>query len=982
MKNLLLLFSFLLIINTAYSQTNIPPGNVSGTWTFLNSPYNIQGDISIPDDSTLIIEPGVAVVFQGHYALYVLGQLKAVGTPANRITFTVNDTTGFYDPDTTLGGWYGIRFIDTPQDNDTSQISFCNLQFGKAVGEDWFFNAGGAFCVLHFDKVIISDCNITHCSAGGPQFAVGGALAVGWSDIQLINNTISFNKADAGGAAHFFDSDPLLVNNMVEYNSASEGGAFDIQFNSHPSFMYNQINYNSVSGNGGAINIGGDSVVAVFVETTISGNSAHYGGGINLWNGELQLNNCSLTDNSASWIAGGIHAGYSKLSINNTSFDRDTAAVFGGAMGMYYSELTITNSAFTDNSAGVLGGAIHSDFTDINISNTTFERDTAGNAGGAVFAWQCQMQIEDCSFTDNSATYNGGAVATDSTTAGFIQNTFLNNRSVWGGAINCSRGSISLTDNSFTSNIAEHGGAVNGNLADLQMDINSFEQNSGFWGGALSLYNCNITADSCAFLQNHASEEAGAIEYMVDTASFNGQVSLQISRSYFTENVSDNLYAGVKVMQQNSDTSLCYIRTDKNIFRGNSANQYSGIRFLGNINDIQVNNTIFENNYNSGTWATSILSANGGAKVKINNSVFAKNYPRALSANINSELDIMNSTIVNNFGAPSGALSLRNNADATLTNSILWNNGDKQVTMVTVNSMGNSLTINNTDFQYGPDSISVSDSLSIVYWGTGNLLDDPLLADTLNSDFHLDNSSPCIGAGIDSIQISGIWYISPAVDIEGNPRPNPSTSMPDMGAYENELSAPIPVELTSFTASLNDGKVTLCWTTKTEKNNLGFNIERKTFPGNNKEEWLLVGFQKGSGTTTNAKEYSFVDDINGIAANSFSYRLKQVDYNGSYHYSKEVMVENSAPIDFALYQNYPNPFNSSTIIEYSIREKAFVNLSLVNILGEEVSVLVNKEKESGYYKYNFNAAGLSSGIYLLRLKAEDNLLTRKIVLIK
>jgi hypothetical protein len=102
------------------------------------------------------------------------------------------------------------------------------------------------------------------------------------------------------------------------------------------------------------------------------------------------------------------------------------------------------------------------------------------------------------------------------------------------------------------------------------------------------------------------------------------------------------------------------------------------------------------------------------------------------------------------------------------------------------------LTVNYSDIQYGPDSLIVPDSLSVLNWGVGNLDSDPLFVDTLNNDFHLQDLSPCIATGIDSIQIAGFWHYAPLTDIEGNPRPFPTGTMPDMGAYESQY--PVRVE--------------------------------------------------------------------------------------------------------------------------------------------------------------------------------------------
>ncbi len=147
------LLTHVIMISGLNAQTTISEGEVYGLWTKLQSPYHINGDITIPNDSTLTIEPGVVVEFQNHYALLAQGQLLAVGTENDTIIFTVKDTTGFSNQDTTLGGWSGIRFIDTPVTNDSSQIAYCRFQYGKAIGTSWPSNSGGALCIVNFNKL-------------------------------------------------------------------------------------------------------------------------------------------------------------------------------------------------------------------------------------------------------------------------------------------------------------------------------------------------------------------------------------------------------------------------------------------------------------------------------------------------------------------------------------------------------------------------------------------------------------------------------------------------------------------------------------------------------------------------------------------------------------------------------------------------------------------------------------------------------------
>ncbi len=192
----------------------------------------------------------------------------------------------------------------------------------------------------------------------------------------------------------------------------------------------------------------------------------------------------------------------------------------------------------------------------------------------------------------------------------------------------------------------------------------------------------------------------------------------------------------------------------------------------------------------------------------------------------------------------------------------------------------------------------------------------------------------------------------------------------------------IPVELTSFTAVKKGSIIVLNWVTSTETNNLAFEIERKIITSSHSGEWILVGYREGEGTTTEPQHYSYVDDISGINATAFDYRLKQVDYDGSYNYSAVVTVEGFAPIEFRLEQNYPNPFNPSTVIKFSIPVKSKVILNVYNIMGEQVAGLVNEIMEAGVHSLTFDASRLPSGVYYYTLTTEEFVQTKKMILIK
>lgn len=188
----------------------------------------------------------------------------------------------------------------------------------------------------------------------------------------------------------------------------------------------------------------------------------------------------------------------------------------------------------------------------------------------------------------------------------------------------------------------------------------------------------------------------------------------------------------------------------------------------------------------------------------------------------------------------------------------------------------------------------------------------------------------------------------------------------------------VPVELTSFAASVNGNSVSLKWATATETNNSGFEVERKS----SSTGWQKIAFVQGNGTTTQPKSYSYSD--RNLADGKYSYRLKQIDLDGTFDYSKvvEVNINSNTVNQFELAQNYPNPFNPTTAIKFNLPEGGNVKLSVYNLLGQEVATLVNGFKEAGSHTVNFDASNLNSGIYLYKIQANGFTQTRKMTLIK
>jgi hypothetical protein len=222
-----------------------------------------------------------------------------------------------------------------------------------------------------------------------------------------------------------------------------------------------------------------------------------------------------------------------------------------------------------------------------------------------------------------------------------------------------------------------------------------------------------------------------------------------------------------------------------------------------------------------------------------------------------------------------------------------------------------------------------------------------------------------------------------------------------IGGNQHSTAAPLPVELTSFTAVGKGRGVELAWRTATELNNYGFEIERSVvgqtflFDHSNGQagmlvpQWEKIGFIEGHGTTNAPKSYTFVD---GNASGTLLYRLKQIDRDGKFEYSNQVEVTVAAPVEFALMQNHPNPFNPSTSIRYQVAAPGHVSLKVYDMLGKEVATLVNGMQDAGAKIAKLDASqlpsgisakgGYASGVYFYTLRTNNFTATKKMLLLK
>ncbi len=343
----------------------------------------------------------------------------------------------------------------------------------------------------------------------------------------------------------------------------------------------------------------------------------------------------------------------------------------------------------------------------------------------------------------------------------------------------------------------------------------------------------------------------------------------------------------------------------------------------------------------------------------------------------NAKPVLINNTIAYNTASIGGGISCEDNSDPILINNILYGNTAATGNQVYLLDNASDPIFTYCDIQGGKEGFGGSGAGANYTGLYENSIDsNPLFTSAVIDDYTLTNYSLCIGAGISSAQIAGVTYSVPPFCYVGNPRPSPSGTDPDIGACESLFALPVPVELTSFTATTNGKEVTLNWSTATELNNQGFEVQRKF--GSN--DFVSVGSVKGHGTTTSPKQYTYVDKL--ADAGKYFYRLKQIDFGGKYEYSQVVEVNWSPFTTYKLEQNYPNPFNPVTTIGYMLQEKSNTKLTLLNALGEEVAILANEEQDKGYHKVEFSGSKLTSGVYLYRLQAGNFVETKKMILMR
>ena len=368
---LIVLSLFIQII--VVSQTVIPGGNVSGTWTLAGSPYLIEGDVNIDDYDTLIIESGVIIEFQNYYGLFVEGRLKAIGNEIDSIVFTVNDTAGYYNYSHL--GWKGIRF-DYASQIDSSYLKYCIIEYGKGLD-----GIGGGLYVYYTHNLSITNSVVQNCYINGPNYSYGGGIAINASNPIMRDVIIQNNYSNEFGGGIVISSEALDAKNIIVKNNNArwEGGGLYFIYGSVPLFNFIVTGNHSYQGGGiwsdsemqcidfevygnyaeekgGGIFIVGNTEIYT---SNIHNNSALYGGGICMQagtNGHSKIIDCQIRNNNADISGGGLYTGFTIHSCLINSVIDSNSAKYGGGIYMVYSLIELNSLSIKNNNANFGGG--------------------------------------------------------------------------------------------------------------------------------------------------------------------------------------------------------------------------------------------------------------------------------------------------------------------------------------------------------------------------------------------------------------------------------------------------------------------------------------------------------------------------------------------------------------------------------------------------------------------------------------------------
>ncbi len=791
--------SFVSIINTE-AQTVVTDTLAYGTWTKAGSPYLVDTNLFIPDDSTLTIDPGVEVRFRGHYMLDVWGTLNALGTPEDTIVFTVDDTTGFGDYTNWDGSWYGINFNNDfdgaggrMDDNDTSRIDYCIIEYVNTVREDManWEQKNGAVKSYFFDRLIISN-SVLHRNYSKR----GGAIHCGYGYIKIKNNLICENLSfDGGGGLYFTRAFPTLENNIISNNSCTSigGGIYSIEATL---IIVQNIMSNNYSVGGGACYF--SKSTNTLLNNTIVYNEANSDPGIKVSSGHIKfinnivwgneetsgtveqvsLSNIPVIDFYNNIIQNGYAAGVTgeKEATNNYNTIGQAPDFVNPSAGIgldhngYLADwnIAITSSAINNGTSSIKDYLIPKydiinedriNLSKIDIGAFEFHKDTLIVTG--------DITTNTTWAADTVKIFNN--ITVHCTILKILPGVVVEMQGYYKFIVNGTVEAVGTKDEPVVFTINDTSGFMN------------FESQAGGWQGIVFPFTntCLGAADTSIF--KHC-----IIEYGKKFEDFNDNGGAFEISSFSKLKIEDceirNNYADWGGAIKTSSTFLTF----KNLLIHHNYTSVTTLYFRSSSN-IEMINCYVINNYSDGA----LVRSGENSYIKFNGTIIANNQ-KGLYFYYNAGCELINSTICNNSGSHNFS-----STPATFKNTIFWDNN--------LNFNGAPARIEYCNILNGFSGIGSNEYVSLY---ENNLASDPIFVnpsggagvafDALNADWSLLDISPCINAGSADTALLGL----PVLDINGLPRINAATI--DMGAHENQGGIP-EVTKHPFSGSLCEG---------------------------------------------------------------------------------------------------------------------------------------------------------------------------------
>jgi len=775
-----------LVLNTitVLGLTNVPEGNVSGTWDLAGSPYLINGDITLPSAEMLVIEPGVNVNFTSYYEFKIEGRLLAQGTSADTIRFSSTNPTL---------GWAGLRFRNSNSNGqDSSKVVYTRINHGFA--QSYGNGVGGAISLANSSNILIKNCYLSDNQAE----AYGGAIYLNESSHPLLidNTIISNNSGIAGGGIYAYASTVNITGGIISDNTSHKGGG--IYFHGGGSSLAgvtitrNRANYTG----GGIYFYGGAPIFSADDRCSVYDNYA-VGAGLDFFADIFSIPVVPIildmfsVDNPSSHFAYPIedftldYLTHQVTQVDNNLFVSPTGSDWNSGTTSGESLLTIKRalqiikaSSTNPRIIYLAGGTYSEDLTGedfpINIRSHVsilgFSRNQSIFDGGGtnqlIFGYDDNdLQIDGITLQNGWGDF-GGAVHLEEISSPHFSNMIVQDNVATneGGGFYCFNYCNPVINNSEfignTTNANGPGGGIACN-SDCNPILNTvlLDDNYAYNGGGLSTRNsCDAFLDNVIFNNNRVFHSGGGM-------NIESSCNPQLLNVIFTDNIAEGWNGGALNISYNSHPILNSV-----IMNGNSAvREGGGIYFYHSVNLEITNSTISDNSSGSGggifgsTWSFLTLK---NCNISNNNVVshpYLNDDGGGLRIN-DVETSIINSTICGNSAFNTGGGIYCNNSDVILRNSILWGNTPDQV-----NSVGGTL-----DATYS----NIQSATGQAWFGDGCLDADPLFEDLLLPDYRLTELSGCINSGLEEISSLGL----PETDLDGSPRVLGGRI--DMGAYE------------------------------------------------------------------------------------------------------------------------------------------------------------------------------------------------------